>query len=271
MKTEKSYNKEIDLIPDGAIKKTGSYTAFKRKKGNRLVIPSHVRALKTAIARRDLTRIRPLVVDTNGFLIDGQHRLQALKELDKPVHYIVIPDSKNGDLMELNTTDKNWRMDDYINSFAEMGNKNYIQVKNLMEETGMSANVLRHWTVGNPDGKRDIFKTGQYEFSLCPKTKEALEYTSSLLDILIKKQIFRSTKNGNVTFHRACKILFMSPLVDNNKMLAKFSLLATDLRKSLNSCDILRDLLSYYNSGLSKKNRVSLVSDGSIIRLERSR
>jgi hypothetical protein len=66
---------------------TTEYTKFKKARGNRPVDEGHVKQLKKLIAEKDL--YDPIRVNKDMEVIDGQHTLQARKELDLkvPLHH----------------------------------------------------------------------------------------------------------------------------------------------------------------------------------------
>ena len=59
---------------------TRDYSMFKKVRGNRPVDQAHVKQLKKLIAEKDL--MDPIRVNSNIEVVDGQHTLQARKELD---------------------------------------------------------------------------------------------------------------------------------------------------------------------------------------------
>lgn len=79
------------------IQRTNNYYMFKRLEGNRFVDPKKVNKLKKSIDEVGYIS-NPIIVNEKMEVIDGQHRLEALKELGKPVEYIV---QKNLDIKEV--------------------------------------------------------------------------------------------------------------------------------------------------------------------------
>ena len=67
---------------------TRDYSIFKRARGNRPVDKAHVAQLKKLIADKDIGD--PVKVNRGLEVIDGQHTLQARRELGLPVPYIII-------------------------------------------------------------------------------------------------------------------------------------------------------------------------------------
>lgn len=70
-----------------AIQLTKNYEQFKFLKLNRNIDQSYVQELKRKIENRGL--LVPILIDKNGYVMDGQHRLMACKELEIPVQFIV--------------------------------------------------------------------------------------------------------------------------------------------------------------------------------------
>ena len=61
--------------------KTTDYGQFKNIEGNRGINLKHVNTLVTSITEKDLQI--PIIVDQNMRVVDGQHRLEAYKKLNK--------------------------------------------------------------------------------------------------------------------------------------------------------------------------------------------
>lgn len=78
--------------------------------------------------------ISPLIVNEKMEIIDGQNRLAALKALDMPVHYIVQPGLGIEACRQLNIGQTNWTMEDYVYSYAEMGNTSYQRLASLLND-----------------------------------------------------------------------------------------------------------------------------------------
>lgn len=62
-----------------------------RNTGNRAVRPSHVNSLAAAIKAGDFQLTHQgIAFDEDGVLLDGQHRLHAVIEADKPAQFLII-------------------------------------------------------------------------------------------------------------------------------------------------------------------------------------
>ena len=93
---------------------TTDYTKFKKTRGNRPVDAAHVEQLKKLISDRDLED--PIRVNKNMEVIDGQHTLEARKQLDLKIPYIIMDSEDPLDVARLNTGRKNWSMNELFRS-----------------------------------------------------------------------------------------------------------------------------------------------------------
>lgn len=98
---------------------------------------------------RNLLEQYPILVNENMEIIDGQHRLAAAIRLDIPVHYQILENASLGDVVGINSSQKNWTMMDYIESYIRLGNQNYVILKNFMEEFGIGGSMAAALLVGS--------------------------------------------------------------------------------------------------------------------------
>ena len=115
---------------------TTDYTKFKKARGNRPVDEGHVRQLKRLISEKDLCA--PIPINNNMEVIDGQHTLQARKELDLKVPYIIINSDDPLDVARLNTGRKNWSMEAYLSHHCSRQKRDYQIARNKMNQYGLN-------------------------------------------------------------------------------------------------------------------------------------
>ena len=114
----------------GEIFSTMDYDKFKRLDGNRDV----KNAKKIVNSINDVGYIlSPILVNEFFEVIDGQNRLDALKELGLPVLYIVQPGIGIKECMALNINQTNWNTEQFIISFATRGDESYIRLYDLVK------------------------------------------------------------------------------------------------------------------------------------------
>jgi len=142
---------------------TTDYSKFKKARGNRPVDEAHVKQLKKLIAEKDL--MDPIRVNRNMEVIDGQHTLQARKELDLKIPFIIINSDDPLDVARLNTGRKNWSMEAYLNHHCARQKKDYQICRSKMNQYGMNVSeamvlLLKQCSLWNRI--RTDFKTGEF-------------------------------------------------------------------------------------------------------------
>ena len=115
----------------GEIFSTTDYDKFKRLEGNRDV----KNAKKIVKSIRDVGYIlSPILVNEKYEVVDGQNRLDALRELGLPVLYIVQKGIGLKECMALNINQTNWTTEQYVLSYATRGNESYARLLSLLKE-----------------------------------------------------------------------------------------------------------------------------------------
>ena len=117
-------------IAEGKCYKSTNYDAFKLYPSNRKVSDKKRGELKAAMEKRQLVSI--ILVNEKLFVIDGQHRLAACKELGKPFYFVVKKGLTEADIPAYNTTTKNWVFQDYFDAFVEGGLDEYMKLNEVM-------------------------------------------------------------------------------------------------------------------------------------------
>lgn len=139
---------------DYQIRSTDDYTVFNTVKGNRTVRPTHVKRLRLAIGTDpESIKYNPLLVNEKWEVIDGQHRLEAIKQLELPVYYVQVKGLRLDNVQQLNSISKQWQPVDYARAFALLGNKNYakyLEVKNNKELSINHDSLMRYLSLDNP-------------------------------------------------------------------------------------------------------------------------
>jgi len=117
----------MDLI--NQVYKTTDYHLFKFIDGNRNINPTQLNRLEKSIAE-DYIQV-PIIVNEKYQIIDGQHRYHILRSLEKPIYFIKVDGLGMPEVHRLNTINKNWTLDDYMNSYCNKGLPEYIQYRDF--------------------------------------------------------------------------------------------------------------------------------------------
>lgn len=151
--------------------KTSNYTLFKKFPGNRPIDALNLKKITTSIKMNNMLQLRPILVNDLMEVVDGQHRLEAAKNLGLEVFYDIVHDTKPMDMVLLNNAQKCWTLQDYVNYYAEQGSQIYKDMKSMSEKFDLSIQELVrvlgiHWGRAYKD-----FKEGKYAEDV--KKKEA--------------------------------------------------------------------------------------------------
>ena len=184
--------------------------------GNRTVNRSIVNKLKESMTRWGiLTAITVTKYGNRYFLVDGQHRYTAAKELGMVIPAIVVPKESLKVIIDLNTIQKNWSLNNYVDFFASNDDKvlaePYKTLQNIYNTSGLNYTALcRIYSKGGMVS----FKKGELELD---NMEFAETFISYLVDILpyvsfAKNARFidayiRIVKNENYSHRRMLKKL----------------------------------------------------------------
>ena len=101
------------------MKKTKDYEMFTLVDTNRDILVRHVTEIMDSIQKKNLLEHNPIIVDRNMVVIDGQHRLEAAKQLDVEIYYTVAEQVGIREIRKLNSSQKRWTLTNYVKSFAK--------------------------------------------------------------------------------------------------------------------------------------------------------
>lgn len=135
------------------MKRSKNYDDFKLLSLNRNLNRKHINELKDSISKNGYLMSNPIIVNKDMEIIDGQHRFVALKEKGEEIPYIVI-DKDYDTIIDLNTTQRKWRVEDYINYYCEKDkNKHYLRLRRMCKELNLNATNIMTMSLGKrPDG-----------------------------------------------------------------------------------------------------------------------
>ena len=142
--------------------KTNDYNKFQKQEGNRQLNELHLKRLVSSIQENNLLSSNPILVNDKFEIIDGQHRFEVCKQLGLPIYYLI---SKNLGLKEvqmLNANSKNWKLDDYIDGYCNLGLVEFCYFKDLMTKNKLGiTSLLAIFAAGGHSGNAfDDVKNG---------------------------------------------------------------------------------------------------------------
>lgn len=170
---------------------TKDYGMFKRLEGNRDIPEARISKIVDSIQTIGWVH-NPIVVNEKMEVIDGQGRLTALQRLEMPVEYVIAEGAGTQECVYMNMNMVNWKLSDFIKSYAEQGNENYQKLLSLMNKyANGNLNIIN--TAINRTSKADTraLKAGTYQITE-EQYEEAiprLKYVQPLLDTINEKKL----------------------------------------------------------------------------------
>jgi hypothetical protein len=115
----------------------------------------------------ELISASPLIVNKSLEIVDGNHRLEVLRNLGLPVYYITVDNANISDAQVLNVIQKVWTFMDFGRSYAASGNPHYQKFLTLYEEYPMAPTALLAVIADRGAGGSltRIFKRGKLEIT----------------------------------------------------------------------------------------------------------
>lgn len=190
------------------IEKTKSYTMFKVRTDNREkgIDQKHVDRLKESIQNRNMLELRPILVNANNEVIDGQHRLEAAKQLGLAIWYKVDKSLVATDMILLNNN-KSWNLSDHFHFFIKNNYEHYKKLNDFIKQKNISLKIALTIFQKNIDYTK--FKKGEFKFE---ETQNADIYFLCKQTIdLIKKLSTNSIFINGAKFWGAMVALFKEP------------------------------------------------------------
>lgn len=98
--------------------KTKNYSKFVFSKQNREVKTKTVLSLKESMTKFGFIPGRPVLITKEWVIVDGQHRFLAARDLGIEIEFEILEGNYLDKMIYLNSTQSNWTLEDYVNSYA---------------------------------------------------------------------------------------------------------------------------------------------------------
>lgn len=121
------------IFREDIVYKTKEYHRFKTLTGNRPKNLQHVERLRISIEENGML-INPVMVNEKFEIIDGQHRFDGAVKTNEFIYVQFVFGYDIDKVHALNQNQSNWNSKDYMNGYAEMGLKDYIDLRNFYEK-----------------------------------------------------------------------------------------------------------------------------------------
>lgn len=163
---------------------TKDYAKFTFLRANRAINPNNVERIKASYREWGVIAGRPVLIDKDFNIIDGQHRFVALKDLGYPIPYEIIGGDVIGKTMALNSNQDHWQLVDFVRSYAEQGMDNYRKLIKFEQKNKLGFTNSLHLCFGFKAKSHDIKKGRNFEF--LEIANEIADYINNLGDLPYK-------------------------------------------------------------------------------------
>ena len=233
---------------------TKDYSIFKRLVGNRDIPEIRISKIVESIQTIGWVH-NPIIVNEKMEVIDGQGRLTALQRLKMPVEYIIAEGAGNKECIYMNMNMVNWKLSDFIKSYAEQGNENYQRLLSLMERYAngnldiISTAVYRVSKSKHREIKQGILQLTEDQYrAAVPR----LEYIKPLLDNLDSKKLPGSI----VTLMQTLIYYYDYPEVDKERLAYSVEKYIYNATPWVLNTDCEREVENCYNYGLGLEKKI---------------
>lgn len=203
-----------DVTIYGNIMETKEYSMFKQIKGNRKINKANYAKIVNSMKEEQL--VIPIVVNERYEIIDGQHRFEACKSLEKPIYFFIVRGYGLEQVKRANIASINWKKDDYLDMFIEEGNNVYKEFSQIIEQYDLNiSNLLKIFAIIQD---KQVARIG-YEFEEGKFTLEGKEIVLNFLMALEDFKFFKYYKTNN--FITAFTRLYFRNEYEHDKMKSK--------------------------------------------------
>lgn len=239
--------------------KTTDYDMFSFNEANRPLIKQHVDKLKKAIQERSLLEINPIIVNKQLQVMDGQHRLEAAKQLGVEVFYII---TEEDDVMQtLNINSRKWSTKDFLRYHAtKKTNNDYVFLWEVCQRYEDMESFIMYLLMRGGFGW-EKFKDGRFTLSIERDDILPLIDFASKISGMLEQHPEKGVKLGAKTVRCAIGVKRLFYLIrKNNKTTEEFLKRIETRIFFMPQCHKEREyveaFLFLYNSNLAGKNKI---------------
>ena len=235
---------------------TNNYDLFKRLTGNRDIPESRISKIIDSIQKIGWVH-NPIVVNEEMEVIDGQGRLTALKRLKMPVEYIIAPGASTKECVYMNMNMVNWKLPDFIKSYAEQGNENYQRLLTLMEKYAngnldiISTAVYRVSRSKHRDIKEGILQLTEEQYE---RAIERLEFITPLLNTIDEKKL----PGSFITLLQTAIYYYDYPEVDKKRLAYSIEKYIYNSIPWVSNTDCEKEVENAYNYNIKYEDKISI-------------
>ena len=234
---------------------TSDYSIFNRMEGNREVTSRRATKIRKSIESIGYIP-NPIIVNEYMEVVDGQGRLEALKQLDLPVLYIIVPGLTLKDCVNMNVNSTKWGVKDYIMSFAETGNENYKRLLGLIESYDLPLTTICCAATGVMQASNSNIKTGALvlDEDYCKSVDAMLSYVERFVPVMREHGV-----SNRAPVYSALCFCYQLDDIDNERLYESFCRYWHKLTSATATREVFDAITEIYNFG-RRTNKVYITT-----------
>lgn len=223
-------------------------SVFKPLHENRPLDKTNLMKIKRSIMANNLLRLRPILVDAQMRVLDGQHRLAVCKELNIPIYYEVASDVSNEDIILLNNNQKSWKLEDYVHHFRMRGFQDYEKLYQFANQLKLPLSVALTYLGASKGMARKDIRVGKYKFpNNINSILDCYGIASRIQEYLRKFLIGPRDFTGNNGFVKALIVFLQIKDVDRELFVQKVEQHSDLIKPCVNTGNYLEMFRKVYN------------------------
>lgn len=247
------------------IESSREYDKFKNLGHNRKngINKSRLKELISSIKENNYLHLHPIIVDDNFTVIDGQHRLRAAKDLNLPIFYIQQSNISERHVMNANTAQSSWSVDDIINFFAVKDRiPSYVKLQEVMKSTNLKPKGVFGLLFGICNtALLDTIKRGSFKF---PTNSDKIDLIVNnylkFITFVEDRRLRPRSMFSNSNFTQAFRLLVLNDTFQMDVFLKKLENRWFDLKPQMtpqNYFNLLIEIYNWHNRGNKINDEIS--------------
>lgn len=229
---------------------TSDYSLFNSLEGNREVTNGRKKKIINSIHEIGWIK-NPIIVNEKMEIIDGQGRFEACKELGFPIEYVIDEGIGIEECRSMNIYQVNWTLRNYVESFSDYGNDNYVRLNNLLSKYSNigSQTVIYAATFVSRRASEDLIKEGRLSLN----EKEYKDADRALAFINSIFQYLQKVEGHRTVFYAMVVFTYLKCASDANRLKHVLVKKITSVNPIASYENALREIERIYNQGYRGK------------------
>jgi hypothetical protein len=201
-----------------------------------------------------MLHLRPILVNSEMEIIDGQHRFTAAKELNIPIFYEKDINLNEDDMALLNSNSRTWASSDFVHHFQNRGKKDYQMLAEFSKKNELLMTQALH-ILGQQGGTAaGGIKSGTYKFpgkEIVEKAEQKLWMLKAVQEIIHTKSLNKPNFTNKVGFFRGSLAIFSHENFILDVFIKKIELHIDKIQKRADATgyyQMLKDIYNWKNS-----------------------